>query len=92
MVDAKQNNIKKFYRSPIKKLVTFFETSRNKWKEKCRNAKKDNKLLKSKIRYLEKKQNDFKTKIDELNNELTVMKNKTSSLEKELKDQKKRQL
>ena len=62
---------------------------KNKWKEKCRNTKKDNKQLKSRISYLEKKQDDFKTQIEELHNELTMMKDKTLSLEKELGEQKK---
>ena len=32
--------------SPLKKLVTFFHRSREKWKEKCKVAKRQNKSLK----------------------------------------------
>jgi len=32
--------------SPLTKLVTFFQRSRDKWKEKCKAAKRQNKSLK----------------------------------------------
>jgi len=34
------------YRSPISKLLPFFCRSRNKWKAKCKEAKRENKSLK----------------------------------------------
>lgn len=34
------------YRSPLTKLVNFFQRSRDKWKEKCKTAKRENKSLK----------------------------------------------
>lgn len=32
--------------SPLTKLVNFFQRSRDKWKEKCKTAKRENKSLK----------------------------------------------
>ena len=34
------------FRSPLRKLVVFFQRSRDKWKEKCKEAKRKNKSLK----------------------------------------------
>jgi hypothetical protein len=34
------------YRSPISKLLRFFRRSRDKWKAKCKEAKRENKSLK----------------------------------------------
>jgi hypothetical protein len=34
------------FRSPLRKLVVFFRRSRDKWKEKCQKAKRQNKSLK----------------------------------------------
>lgn len=34
------------FRSPLRKLVVFFQQSRDKWKEKCMEAKRKNKSLK----------------------------------------------
>lgn len=41
------------YRSPQRKLVAFFECSRNRWKEKCQEAKYQFKLLKRRFANLE---------------------------------------
>ncbi len=40
---------RKQYRSPVKKLMRCFETSRDKWKEKCLEAKLRVKLLHTKV-------------------------------------------
>lgn len=34
------------FRSPLRKLVVFFQQSRDRWKEKCMEAKRKNKSLK----------------------------------------------
>jgi hypothetical protein len=41
------------YKSPQRKLVRFFETSRTQWKAKCRAAKATIKVLKNRIQFLE---------------------------------------
>lgn len=33
------------YRSPVRKLLPFFRSSRDKWKAKCQAAKKENKTV-----------------------------------------------
>lgn len=61
----------KIYKSPIKKLVKFFEISRNKWKAKCQAVKYKNKLLKNKIRYLERQKADLNKRVRELEKEVS---------------------
>ena len=64
----------KRYKSPRRKLVAFFEKSRDQWKAKCIDAKAMIKKLKNRIRYLEASRNDWKTKAIELEKELARMK------------------
>jgi hypothetical protein len=51
---------KLFYKSPLKKLVTFFEKSRDKWKEKYLGIKNENKLLKNKLSILKASKQKWK--------------------------------
>jgi hypothetical protein len=62
------------YKSPRRKLVRFFEKSRDQWKAKCLEAKAAAKGLKHQIRYLEQSKLEWKTKAKELEKELARMK------------------
>ncbi len=64
----------KTYKSPIRKLVRFFEKSRDQWKAKCLEAKATAKGLKHRIGYLEQSKMEWKTKAKELEKELARMK------------------
>ena len=64
----------KSYKSPHRKLIRFFEKSRNQWKTKCQKAKKALKLLKNKIRFLEASKNYWKSRVKELEDELAQLK------------------
>ena len=64
----------KVYTSPRRKLVRFFEKSRDQWKAKCLEAKASAKGLKHRIRYLEQSKEEWKTKAKELEQELARMK------------------
>jgi hypothetical protein len=64
----------KEYKSPRRKLVAFFQKSRDRWKAKCIDAKAMVKTLKNRIRYLEASKNEWKTKAIELEKELVRMK------------------
>lgn len=57
---------KKNYKSPIGKLIKFFEKSRNKWKSKYLDAKYAIKLLKNQVQYLEKRKAELKLRVKEL--------------------------
>ena len=49
------------YKSPVKKLVNFFEKSRNNWKEEYQLNKKENKTLKNKVCSLKASQQKWKS-------------------------------
>jgi hypothetical protein len=64
----------KQYKSPRRKLVKFFEKSRNQWKTKCIDAKARVKKLNHRLRYLEANKNEWKSKALELEKELARIK------------------
>lgn len=61
------------FRSPLRKLVVFFQASRDNWKEKCQQVKYQFKLLKRRFENLQKNRNlwqqrsrDAETQCDQL--------------------------
>lgn len=48
------------YTSPSVKLIQFFWNSRNQWKRKCQEAKKQNKLLSNQTRAVEHSRDHWK--------------------------------
>lgn len=75
---------KAVYKSPERKLVRFFETSRNKWKAKARESKWVLKRLKNRIRFLESSRARWKDKAKCLEVELAPMKARERVREAEL--------
>jgi hypothetical protein len=64
----------KQYKSPRRKLVKFFEKSRNRWKTKCIDATARVKKLNNRLRYLEANKNEWKSKAIALEKELARIK------------------
>ena len=58
------------YKSPQRKLVNFFERSRNNWKAKHAGAKGKLKQLEHRVRYLEKSKAHYKAEVKELKRKL----------------------
>ena len=54
------------YRSPIRKLLRFFERSRDQWKEKCQQAKRENNSLKIRLAAMKQSRDRWKAKSKEL--------------------------
>jgi hypothetical protein len=54
------------YRSPQRKLVRFFEKSRNQWKAKCRDAKRMVRRLKNRAAWLEHSRDTWKARAMQL--------------------------
>ena len=71
---------RKKYKSPKRKLVRLFENSRDKWKQKAKDAKYQIKLLRKKNKYLE--QNNAKQK--ELFNNLEIQLHQMKDQEKKM--------
>jgi predicted RNase H-like nuclease (RuvC/YqgF family) len=68
----------KDFKSPTRKLVKFFQRSRDQWKAKSAEAKTTVKRQKNRIRYLEASKEKWKRKANELERELTRMKANTT--------------
>lgn len=63
------------YLSPLKKLISFFKDSRDKWKAKCKLAKRENKILKNHLAYLKQRNKELKAEIALLKREPEAKKN-----------------
>ena len=69
MLGFNQGADDKEYKSPSRKLITFFKKSRNNWKAKYQELKYKMKLMQNKIAYLEKRKAHLNQKIKELQHE-----------------------
>jgi hypothetical protein len=58
------------FRSPLRKLLRFFHRSRDQWKEKCKEAKRQNKSLRICLAKMKEKRDRWKTRAMELEEEL----------------------
>ncbi|QTA93051.1 hypothetical protein [Desulfonema magnum] len=83
-------NGEKIYKSPRRKLVRFFEKSRDQWKEKCRDARVRNKRLSNRVRFLEKGREKLKNQVRDLRAELARIKSEERKREKEYETLKKK--
>ena len=70
MLDGNRKLDDSGYKSPMRKLVKFFENSRDGWKAKCQEAKYKVKMLRNKVRYLEKRKAELNKRVKELEKEL----------------------
>ncbi len=82
--------IRKEYKSPQRKLVKFFEESRNQWKKKCLDAKKKVKRLSNRIRFLEDSKKNLKDRVRELKAEISRMRSDSRKKEKDFEELKKK--
>ena len=78
MLGFGKNTDDKNYKSPSRKLVKFFERSRDNWKAKYQEQKYKMKLLQNKNRYLEKRKTQLNQKVKELQQELDQYRKKNS--------------
>jgi hypothetical protein len=58
------------FRSPLRKLVVFFQRSRDKWKERCKKAKRENKSLKICLAKMKERRDRWKDRAIALEEEL----------------------
>ena len=78
------------YKSPVKKLIRFFKISRDNWKEKYFEIKKDLKRVTNRIYDLEKRKDDWKQRATEAEEELKLLKLKVQENESVVKPIKKK--
>jgi hypothetical protein len=79
------------YKSPLRKLVNFFERSRDKWKEKSLAHKKENRLLKRKLCSLKMSKTRWKNEAILLKNQLKSLEHNADIIENNLAKSKKKQ-
>jgi len=77
------------YKSPLRKLVTFFEKSRDNWKQKSLEHKKENRKLSKKLRVLEIAKKRWKDEAITLRKQLKNLEKSTDILENDLAESKK---
>jgi len=58
------------FRSPISKLLPFFCRSRDKWKAKCKAAKRENKSLKYRLAVMTESRNRWKAEVRDMRKSL----------------------
>ena len=77
MPDKKNDCDKPVYKSPPSKLVAFFKESRDKWKKKFTDAKRNVKRLTEQVRYWKRESESLRRRVKELEKELGESQKKT---------------
>lgn len=80
----------KTYKSPLRKLVHFFERSRDGWKAKSHAAKAKVKRLQNRVRFLERSKADLKSQVKVLEAEVVRLKAQEQTLEQTVEGLQKR--
>ncbi len=85
MIFNKQHPLlSKRYKTPVSKLVRFFEKNRDKWKIKTKEAKYQIKLLRKKIKYMEQNKKNYKNQNRKLISALEQMRAKEIRMQQEI--------
>ena len=79
----------KTYTSPMRKLVRFFEQSRDQWKAKQHQVQIVRKRLENRVRFLEKSQAQWKSRAKEAEGEVARLQTRARSLEEAVPELKK---
>ena len=69
------------YKSSLKRLVQYFEESRNKWKKRSSLYQKDKRELLIKVRDLERSKNKWKVECLMLRSEIKIIKKKKKKIQ-----------
>ena len=81
-MDSEPNE--KTYKSPLRKLVRFFEDSRDRWKAKSQEAQAKVKRLQNQVRFLERSKADLKSRVKALEAEGVRRKAREHALEQRM--------
>jgi peptidoglycan hydrolase CwlO-like protein len=68
------------YRSPLRKLVQFFERSRDRWKKKYQNLKQRCKQLINQVRAVEKSREHWRELVEEQRRQLKVLEQELAAI------------
>jgi len=81
MPDHRMHTNAKRFKSPFRKLVHFFEESRDRWKSKYKESKSNVKRLENRNRYLKKRNTQLKEKVKNLESKITQIKVREKQLQ-----------
>lgn len=70
------------FRSPISKLARFFHRSRDKWKQKYREVKRQRKLLGNQVRAVEKSRAQWRALAEQREQRVTVLERELEELKR----------
>ena len=70
------------YRSPLPKLVRFFEGSRDNWKRKCREAKQQLKRMSNQVRAVEKSREQWRSRAEQSQRQLQQLQAELAELKR----------
>ena len=88
MPDHRMDTSAKRFKSPLRKLVYFFEQSRNRWKSKYKHSKSNVKRLVNKNRYLQRRNTQLKERVNDLESELNQIRLREKQLQQLVKKKK----
>ena len=88
MPDHRNDTNAKRFKSPARKLIQFFEQSRNRWKAKYQQSKTTVKRLENNNRYLKKRNRQLKDKVKALESELNQIRATEKQLQQLVKKKK----
>ena len=83
---------RKSYKSPVRKLMRFFEKSRNQWKAKHHQVKRRLKRFQNRMRVLDKREERRKSQVEELEAEVARLRAREQALVQEVAQLKTRAL
>jgi hypothetical protein len=69
------------YKSPLRKLVRFFEASRENWKQKCVALRGELKLCKNQVRAVEKSRKHWRQVAEDAAKQAALLEEKLKNLE-----------
>ena len=70
------------FRSPLRKLVRFFQQSRDNWKQKCQQAKQQCKLLSNQLRAVEKSRAQWRLRAEQSEQQLNELQHELAQLKR----------
>jgi len=88
MPDHRMDTNAKRFKSPFRKLVPFFEQSRNRWKSKFKESKFNVKRLENRNRYLKKRNIELKEKVKNLESKINQIRVREKQLQQSVKKKK----
>jgi predicted nucleic acid-binding Zn-ribbon protein len=71
-------------RSPLRKLVRFFQRSRDNWKRKCQEAKMRYKLMVNQVRAVEKSRAEWRSRAEQSEQRVLQLERELAELKREL--------